>query len=111
MRSIGHPDFEYNPWSDDRRAAASARVHGRPFSKWPAPNPKISNPETRIAPLVIAPGARVRVSKEYPYWPGMAGVLGTVKRRAGHAVIVKWDTDKGPSNGTGFHKKYLELAE
>jgi hypothetical protein len=29
MRSIGHPDFQYTPWSPERRAAASKAARER----------------------------------------------------------------------------------
>ena len=29
MRSIGHPDFKYTPWSAERRAAASKAARER----------------------------------------------------------------------------------
>jgi hypothetical protein len=49
MRSMGHPDYRYTPWTDERRAAASERAKATLAGKAPAMNEHWSGAE-RVIP-------------------------------------------------------------
>jgi hypothetical protein len=50
MRSIGHPDFQYTPWSAERRAAASKAARARIMAAKSNAKAKVKNPTPETKP-------------------------------------------------------------
>jgi hypothetical protein len=73
MRSIGHPDFQYTPWSAERRAAASkaARARIKAAKSSAEAKKKKTAPETKpIDDCASALGGRFRACHGMAMLPG-----------------------------------------